>query len=211
MPGNVGACLPPLPPQLDLAAVGPSFYLSAHPTTRGLRRTLTVRIPLILAIAFSFGIYEIAIASSVYESQILLDRFSHKLRRFATKPVVLVGADHRVGPLPISTHCSVRICGKARTSTLLGGHSGPPLLAPREKSGLAVGAPRSCRHDSCVWAVSHRRSLGLGADPPFPLGATGGRSSGAKTDSVLARLSMSAPSSMVTSFSTQLHSGIFRK
>ncbi len=32
----------------------------------------------------------------------------------------------------------MRICGKDRTSTLLGGHSGSPLSAPCEKSGLVV-------------------------------------------------------------------------
>ena len=68
----------------------------------------------------------------------LLACFSRKFRPCSTKPVVLVGADHRVGPLPVSTCCSVRICGKGRTSTLLGGHSGPSLRAPREKSGLAA-------------------------------------------------------------------------
>ncbi len=41
-----------------------------------------------------------------------LARFSHKFRGFATNPFVLVGADHRVGPLPISTHYSVRIVAK---------------------------------------------------------------------------------------------------
>ena len=41
-------------------AFGQSPYsppLSAHPTTRALRRAVKVRVPRILAIAFSFGIY----------------------------------------------------------------------------------------------------------------------------------------------------------
>ncbi len=35
--------------------------------------------------------------------QVELACFSHKFRPCSTKPVVLVGADHRVGPLPVST------------------------------------------------------------------------------------------------------------
>ena len=66
-----------------------------------------------------------------------LARISHTLRRFVTKPFLLGGGDHRLGPLRASTHRSVRIPPKDRSSTRPDSHSGPPLRAPREKSGLA--------------------------------------------------------------------------